>query len=75
LWLFSSGLHDTGDGRYIENPKLRGTEAFERSAPERRNIEMLFAHLQRNLNFRRLRLRGMTGGPQMSSCSPPRSKI
>ena len=42
---------------------LRGTEAFQRSARERRKIEMLFAHLKRNLNFRRLRLRlrGITG--------------
>jgi transposase len=40
---------------------LKGTEAFERSARERRKIEMLFAHLKRNLNFRRLRLRGITG--------------
>jgi hypothetical protein len=27
----------------------------------RRKVEMLFAHLKRNLNFRRLRLRGITG--------------
>ena len=40
---------------------LKGTEAFERSVRERRKIEMLFAHLKRNLNFRRLRLRGITG--------------
>jgi len=40
---------------------LKGTEAFERSARERRKIEMLFAHLKRNSNFRRLRLRGITG--------------
>jgi Transposase DDE domain len=40
---------------------LRGTEAFERSARERRKIEMSFAHLKRNLGFRRLRLRGLTG--------------
>jgi len=40
---------------------LKGTEAFARSARERRKIEMLFAHLKRNLNFRRLRLRGITG--------------
>jgi hypothetical protein len=40
---------------------LKGTEAFERSARERRKIEMLFAHLKRNLGFRRLRLRGVTG--------------
>jgi hypothetical protein len=40
---------------------LNGTEAFERSSRERRKIEMSFAHLKRNLNFRRLRLRGITG--------------
>jgi hypothetical protein len=40
---------------------LQGTVAFERSARERRKIEMLFAHLKRNLGFRRLRLRGITG--------------
>jgi transposase len=40
---------------------LAGTEAFKRSAHERRKVEMLFAHLKRHLNFRRLRLRGMTG--------------
>jgi Transposase DDE domain len=40
---------------------LRGTEALERSARERRKIEMWFAHLKRNLNFRRLRLPGITG--------------
>ncbi|MGH6846799.1 MAG: transposase, partial [Methylocella sp.] len=31
------------------------------SARKRRKVEMCFAHLKRNLNFRRLRLRGMTG--------------
>ena len=40
---------------------LAGTEAFRRSARARRKVEMCFAHLKRNLNFRRLRLRGMTG--------------
>ena len=40
---------------------LRETEAFERSARERRKVEMAFAHLKRNLSFRRLRLRGITG--------------
>jgi hypothetical protein len=40
---------------------LRGTEAFERSARERRKVEMAFAHLKRNLGFRRLRLHGITG--------------
>jgi hypothetical protein len=39
----------------------QGTEAFERSARERRKIEMSFAHLKRHLGFRRLRLRGITG--------------
>ena len=40
---------------------LTGTEVFERSARERRKVEMAFAHLKRNLSFRRLRLRGITG--------------
>src|SRR5271154_4260928 len=40
---------------------LKGTEAFQRSARERRKVEMAFAHLKRNLSFRRLRLRGITG--------------
>ena len=33
----------------------------KQSARLRRKVEMLYAHLKRNLNFRRLRLRGMTG--------------
>ncbi len=40
---------------------LAGTAAFKKSAYLRRKVEMCFAHLKRNLNFRRLRLRGMTG--------------
>jgi len=40
---------------------LAGTDAFRKSARLRRKVEMCFAHLKRNLNFRRLRLRGMTG--------------
>ena len=40
---------------------LKGTETFARSARERRKVEMAFAHLKRNLGFRRLRLRGITG--------------
>jgi transposase len=40
---------------------LKGTRAFERSARERKKVEMLFAHLKRNLGLRRLRLRGLTG--------------
>jgi hypothetical protein len=40
---------------------LLGTPAFERSATERKKIEMRFAHLKRHLGFRRLRLRGTTG--------------
>lgn len=41
--------------------RLARTEAFKQSARLRRKVEMCFAHLKRNLNFRRLRLRGMTG--------------
>ena len=40
---------------------LKGTEAFECSAKERKKVEMLHAHLKRNLGLRRLRLRGLTG--------------
>ena len=40
---------------------LAATEAFKQSSRLRRKVEMLYAHLKRNLNFRRLRLRGMTG--------------
>jgi hypothetical protein len=40
---------------------LAKTDDFKKSARLRRKVEMLFAHLKRNLNFRRLRLRGMTG--------------
>lgn len=41
--------------------QLAGTTAFKKSAHERRKVEMLFAHLKRNLGLRRLRLRGLTG--------------
>jgi transposase len=40
---------------------LAGTDGFKKSARLRRKVEMCFAHLKRNLNFRRLRLRGITG--------------
>jgi transposase len=40
---------------------LKGTPAFKRSARLRKKVEMRFAHLKRNLNFRRLRLRGLIG--------------
>lgn len=41
--------------------RLAQTEEFKTSARLRRKVEMCFAHLKRNLNFRRLRLRGITG--------------
>jgi hypothetical protein len=40
---------------------LATTDIFKKSARLRRKVEMCFAHLKRNLNFRRLRLRGITG--------------
>ena len=40
---------------------LAGTEPYERSRRERKKVEMLFAHLKRNLRFERLRLRGLSG--------------
>ena len=40
---------------------LAATEPFEKSRRERKKVEMLFAHLKRNLGFERLRLRGLSG--------------
>lgn len=37
------------------------TDAFRTSARLRKKVEMCFAHLKRNLNFRRMRLRGLSG--------------
>jgi hypothetical protein len=43
------------------HPALPERKRSKKSAFQRRKVEMLFAHLKRTLNFRRLRLRGMTG--------------
>ena len=40
---------------------LRETPEYKRSSRLRKKVEMCFAHLKRNLNFRRLRLRGLSG--------------
>ena len=40
---------------------LSGTENFAISRRKRKKVEMLFAHLKRNLGFTRLRLRGLRG--------------
>ena len=40
---------------------LSGTENCAVSRRKRRSVEMLFAHLKRNLGFTRLRLRGLRG--------------
>jgi hypothetical protein len=40
---------------------LAGTPEFERSRHRRKKVEMLFAHLKRILQLRRLRLRGPSG--------------
>ncbi len=40
---------------------LRETPQYKRSARLRKKVEMCLAHLKRNLNFRRLRLRGLSG--------------
>ena len=40
---------------------LAKTEAFERSARQRKKVEMAFAHLKRILKLDRLRLRGLSG--------------
>lgn len=41
--------------------RVAQTEQYQRSRHERKKVEMLFAHLKRILNLRRLRLRGLTG--------------
>ena len=41
--------------------KLATTDAFRTSLRQRKKVEMLFAHLKRNLGLRRLRLRGLSG--------------
>jgi hypothetical protein len=43
---------------------LQKTDAFRRSARERRKIEMLFAHLKQQFHFRRLKLRGLSGATE-----------
>ena len=40
---------------------LSRTEKFTVSRRKRKKVEMLFAHLKRNLGFTRLRLRGLRG--------------
>lgn len=40
---------------------LAGTPSFEQSQRERKKVEMLFAHVKRQLGFERLRLRGPSG--------------
>lgn len=40
---------------------LKETPAFKHSSRLRKKVEIRFAHLKRNLNFRHLRLRGLTG--------------
>jgi len=40
---------------------LAGTPGFEKSQRERKKVEMLFAHVKRQLGFERLRLRGLSG--------------
>jgi hypothetical protein len=58
IYLISVNAHEEV-GRHVAS--LATTEAFKQSGRLRRKVEMLYAHLKRNLNFRRLRLRGMTG--------------
>lgn len=71
--------------------RIAKTKAFRKSAYARRKVEMCFAHLKHNLNFRRLRLRGITGARdecilaataqnlrklvKLIGCSPPRSPV
>jgi len=41
--------------------RLSSTRAYEISMCNRKKVEMLFAHLKRHLNLRRLKLRGLAG--------------
>ena len=43
---------------------LADTEAFVTARARRKKVEMLFAHLKRHLNLRRLRLRGLSGATE-----------
>ena len=52
--------HMDEDARQIARD-LSNTEKFAISRRKRKKVEMLFAHLKRNLGFTRLRLRGLRG--------------
>jgi hypothetical protein len=41
--------------------RIAKTKAYKQSRKDRKNVEMLFAHLKRVLKLDRLRLRGMSG--------------
>ena len=43
---------------------LRDTDAFRQSRRSRKKVEMLFAHMKRQLRFTRLKLRGLTGAAE-----------
>jgi Transposase DDE domain len=66
-WLMGRGVEPHIPTRNLyeaEREHVRGlkeTPAFKCSARLRKKVEMRFAHLKRYLNFRRLRLRGLTG--------------
>jgi len=50
--------------RREEARALHSTEKYRRSYRRRLKVEMLFAHLKRNLRFTRLRLRGLKGAAE-----------
>jgi IS4 transposase len=50
--------------RREEARALHNTEKYRRSYRRRLKVEMLFAHLKRNLRFTRLRLRGLKGAAE-----------
>ena len=43
---------------------LADTDAFHTARARRKKVEMLFAHLKRHLNLRRLRLRRLSGAAE-----------
>lgn len=44
--------------------QLAETDAFRQCSRDRKKVEMRFAHMKRHLNFRRLKLRGLSGAKE-----------
>jgi len=44
--------------------QLADTEPFQQGRRDRKKVEMRFARMKRHLNFRRLKLRGLSGATE-----------